>query len=185
MRRGIRSFSTLWALPLCGAVSFLQPSPVHGFGACDPEFEICFQGVGDLPGGDVHSEVLGIAYVDGRVVAVGESSSEQSHHPLNCFGCYEAFKYSGGVIRRIFNLPAQVRSRAVDVALVGSRTFITGNAPGAMRAIQTADEIVVPTSIPGGVASSISDDGLTIVGETPPAGGGEGGTGFRWTEETG
>ena len=69
---------------------------------CDPNVEICFQGIGDLPGGFVFSQAWGIARVNGVIVVVGESSSTQSvTSPAG--GGVEACKFSGGEIRRIIN----------------------------------------------------------------------------------
>ena len=171
-------------------ILLLGASPVHAT-VCDQTHDVCFAGIGDLPGGNFYSEAKGIAHVDGVVVVVGESSSAQSQASGNLRN--EACKYSGEILRRIIDAVApQAISTATDVALVGTQTFVTGSAfGGAMRAVQTGDELVVPQILPappgGGataIGNSISDDGLTIVGNgAAVAGSGYGA--FRWTQSGG
>ncbi|MEK6674907.1 MAG: LamG-like jellyroll fold domain-containing protein [Planctomycetota bacterium] len=163
-----------------------------GFGECNLGFEVCFQGIGDLPGGMNYSDAKGIAYVDGVVVVVGESSSEATQDDLHCNGCREAVLFKGISIRPILTPETALKSLATDVALVGSTIFITGTSQGrAMRTEVNADEPVVPFLLPlsteGGfpvVGNSISDDGQFIVGNTTVPNPEKGTTCFRWVAST-
>jgi len=150
--------------------------------------QVCFQGIGDLEGGRIGSDAKGVAHVNGVTVVVGESRSAESEaSSLRNEPC----KYADGSLHRIINAqPPLAFGTATDVALVGTQTFVCGVASGgAMRAVQSGNELVPAQIIPGPSgtlavrATSISDDGMTVVGEFNAAGGFIGG--FRWTQQSG
>lgn len=146
---------------------------------CDPQVDVCFQSIGDLPGGDFFSDAHGIARVNGEVVVVGESDSDLT--PPTCGNCREAVKFVNGQLFRVVTLTnGIISSIGRDVALVDGTTVITGTTetdppgPGALvanafRAVQAGDEAIVPLLLPNAgfkFGTSISDDGNVIVGHT-------------------
>lgn len=176
-------------------------------GGCDPQFEICFQGIGQLPGAvSPSSEALGVAHANGRVVAVGVSNGVCS----GGINCTKAVKFTAGplsLLRPILNDVTNRRSNnARDVALVGTTTVVTGTVatfiPGTppfiqnrtvvdlYRAVQTADEAVEPFILPstfGISVKAISDIGDVIVGNgtEDPLDPSLSGRPFRWTASSG
>ncbi len=163
--KAILCFALGWAV-------LMSPQWAGAGGVCDPQLETCFQGIGDFPGGIVFSEALGVAHVNGIVVVVGHSSSTESS---GAFGnLNEAVKYAGEQLHRIVIPGAgQDHSSATDVALVGTRTVVSGHSRNlAMRAEQETDDPVNATILPTSTAicgtpiigNSISDNGERIVG---------------------
>jgi probable HAF family extracellular repeat protein len=144
-----------------------------------------FEGLGDLPGGWVSSQVNGIS-ADGAV-AVGWSSS--------CFGCTEAFRWTGagGMVGLGF-FPGQDYSAARGTSADGS--VVVGTALPGTNLPQEAFYWTAQTGlvllgssahphccVPVGNASSVSADGTVIVGggfNSIPAT-----EAFRWTPGTG
>jgi hypothetical protein len=157
---------------------------------CDPRFETCFQGITDLPGGNIFSEALGVAHVNGVVVVVGESSSTVSSVTFS--HCNEAVRFSGGQLRAVLNPAAAPCSSATDVAIVGTKTIVTGKVVGGgMSAEQETDAPVNPmmhlnsTAVCGTplIGRSISDNGVRVVGDAlSPQ---NGNCAYTWTQAGG
>ncbi len=172
---------------LCSAVVWVALAGAYRVEAqetCNAELEICFQGIGDLPGGLFLSNAKGIAYVDGTVVVVGISSSTRTEH------FEEAVMFSAGRLRPLFPTPTlALRSSATDVAVVGSTIYVTGAQSDAIswpvRFKFEGDVLVAFHQLPfpqdGSplrIGNSISDDGKVIVGTTAAN------SAFRWDEST-
>ncbi len=156
---------------------------------CDPEFQICFQGIGQLPtvtGIGRSSEALGVAHANGRVVAVGVSNAICSGN----VNCTKAVKFTVGqqaaLLPILNDVAGRTGGRATDVALVGTTTVVAGSVRSqAFRAVQAGDETVEPFMLPDNgfiFGKSMSDDGNAIVGngsEDPLDG--QASKAFRWT----
>src|SRR6185503_10209494 len=72
-----------------------------------------FQGIGDLPGGDVNSSAYGVGGSSNNPIVVGASSSTASGGGI--FG-YEAVRWQSGTLTPLGNLPSGGRSLAAAVS---------------------------------------------------------------------
>ncbi|NOX57359.1 MAG: hypothetical protein GXP29_00685, partial [Planctomycetes bacterium] len=155
------------------------------FGQCQTQEGTCFQGIGDLPGGNVFSAANGVARAaDGRVVVVGRSSSTAS--TAGGLIGFEEVTFSAGSLNRILTPTIGCFGCvANDVTIVGSATITVGQTSGgAFRVVQDRLDIPVartilpdgPGSIPFDVAYGISDDGSVVVGNSDA---------LRWTSAGG
>lgn len=122
--------------------------------------QVSFQGLGDLPGGDFHSEANAVSG-DGKVI-VGASYSE--------FG-FEAFQWVNGTMTGLGDLPGgEFLSAAEDVSMNGDiivGSSVTASDFRGFRWKNNLMEILDP--LPGDARSfafGISADGSVVVGRS-------------------
>lgn len=192
-------------LGLLAAMLLLCSSPALAGEVCDASRRICFQGIGHLAGGSGSSGqpasfANAVAYVDGRIVVSGTSTSAAAE--ALCQHCGEAIVFSEEELRPLFNTTAEGKiSSGGPVTLVDGNIVVTGQVgvpsgtPGvflgrAMRAEKQGNQLAIPELLPavsghGPLFSgrAISDDGKVIVGSFNDPGGSFAGA-FRWTRST-
>jgi hypothetical protein len=161
--------------------------------------EIIFHGIGDLPGGDVFSQVRDATKVDGTLIAIGNSSRNPNPGPYRGVGDTAVrWTFAGGLVplpNLVFNNTSLkfVTASAItpDGHTIASRAHAgaADNTVGAVLVTQQGTTNTYLGTLTGVVsysaANALSDDGSVVYGFSRYSVANGDFQAFRWTAATG